>query len=349
MREPALLYEAVERSEVKKLRLRGVKMQHGGRCGLTMGEYFDARRFARCGRKVVSLEIRCGGRMSTGVHPLWRAFRQMRWLREIAVSYQSRLPGDVLRRVRRLDSVKVRYLAGACEVAMKVGNAVTELEEDFSGVGRFCDEERLRGVARACPRLRKLAVYICTGAEVVLKEVVKGLPMLEVLDVMWPGGGDGEGEGCRFYRTRYPAVVAGSILDAVRVGGRLRELRLPHVRVGTREMVGVVEELGDRLRMLTVSVADPVESAMDKLEMVLNVAGRKCPNLRILQITEYIPGKGGFDGGMLRRLKRQGGRMMVSLERLVRRAPFLCVQRLRKIVESLCVDDDDMEVDLVEM
>lgn len=161
------------------------------------------------------------------------------------------IPEFSVEKLSSLESVKLQWCSDAQELALRIGTSVTEYMTDrhyaFSA-------EQLQAFV-GCPGLRKLALRLEVGADVVLPETVKELPDLKVLHLLWQPG---------YFRppTEYDKASPGMLLRSVEVAPKLEDLHVIGICIELTELTAVLEALGPRLRRFSTTVVGQSQSPL---------------------------------------------------------------------------------------
>lgn len=168
----------------------------------------------------------------------------------------------LLPNLHRLQSVTLREsVHGGPYLAKKIGAPVTSLES--------CDVTALDDILllelAICPRLSTLELWVRSGHEKTLAELVPHLLQLRRLTLRW------EVEDRRYY-----VPSQGSILKIVKDAPRLEELHILQVGVSLSEITNLICGIGSRLKEFCTSITDQDESPHERLSAVMNTLSGFC-------------------------------------------------------------------------
>lgn len=225
-------------------------------------------------------------------------------------------------------------LRGLQDVRIRAGvtDAVFHAERLAPAVTELCTMDALDagdiGIVRACTRLRRLEIGVKVGEECGLPALVEGLPELEALRLDWSRAVYGTGKR---RRGKYAVVEDGVLRQVVRAAREVRKLGLVRVSMEWAEMEGLLEECGERLDELEISLKGQEEGMFERLERVLVGVGKWNRGVKRVKVSE------AFGVEEVRRQMRPKGKKVKRKEQreLGERLRWrLCVLRRKTRLES---------------
>lgn len=343
-----LLLDTLKTLRLEKLELRcQVEYKHRIRCPFNemICRHPAADALSVCCPGLQSLEIKCHRRDHWNARigfkdPLWRVVPTLPALREVTVS--SEVPDHALEMLRGIESVNITGTPNAFDLALRLGTSVTCLHTLKS-----LDSEEVAALAR-CPRLKDLAINLSEGAEGAFKEAMAAMTSLRSLKIRWARPEAWTARTHKWNIGQFTTAAPGTLLRVVESSPDLVKLQLDYVRIGLKELTGMLGFMGRRLQHFGVSIFDQDEPPFERLEAIIHALTKYNAELEFF----HVEWSRGDDEEMLRMVRAQAGesrrrrdRIRAGLRRLKRRAPRFETNFLEVWIDSFvnCDDDDTME------
>lgn len=286
-----------------------------------------------------SIDVSTCGCYNRSDDTVWRNLGSLNSLREVTFLWfdgADRFSQEVITFLSGLDSVRIICSPFAHDLAVLIGAAVTVISYPHGYISLLIQNGGFTAAhvrdLQNLPRLKNLSLHIIQGAEEELPEVVRKLPELTDLDLVFVQSALESRERCQYSGSLFATASPGTMLRTVQAAPHLSTLCVGQVRIRLVELDMILKSIGARLRSFETSICDQEESPFDRLEALVLTAAKYNVEVREFWVDDIGHRRGPTP---LEEWKRQAKQVLAGLRFLQKRAPYVRMRDMDVRIASM--------------